>query len=107
MTAQTAVLAVRRRRRSPRLGRIALHGSIAVIIFIWLLPTLGMLVNSFRPASDVAATGWWTALSPTAKFTTDNYAHVFSQNNLGTAFINSLFITIPATIIPIFVAAFA
>jgi alpha-glucoside transport system permease protein len=107
MTARTEVLATRRARRTPRLGRIALHGSIAVIIFIWLLPTLGMLVNSFRPASDVAATGWWTALSPTAQFTFENYSHVFSQNNIGTAFINSLFITIPSTIIPVAIACFA
>jgi alpha-glucoside transport system permease protein len=94
-------------RRPARLGRIALHASIVLIIFIWLLPTLGMFVNSFRPASDVAATGWWTALSPAGRFTTENYAHVFSQNNLGTAFINSLLITIPSTIIPVAIAAFA
>jgi len=105
MTAAT--LAIRGRSRRPRLGRIVLHASIVVIIFIWLLPTLGMLVNSFRPASDVAATGWWTALSPTAQFTTDNYAHVFSQNGLSTAFINSLFITIPSTVIPVTIACFA
>jgi alpha-glucoside transport system permease protein len=105
MTARTLALPGRSRR--PRLGRLALHASIVVIIFIWLLPTLGMLVNSFRPASDVAATGWWTALSPTAQFTTENYSHVFAQNNLGQAFINSLFITIPSTIIPVTIACFA
>ena len=94
-------------RRRPRLGRLALHGSIVVIIFIWLLPTLGMLVNSLRPASDVASSGWWTALSPTAQFTTDNYVHVFNQSGIGQAFINSLFITIPSTIIPVTIACFA
>ncbi len=76
-------------------------------MFIWLLPTIGMLVNSFRPAADVSRTGWWTALSPTAQFTVENYAHVLAQNGLGQAFVNSLFITIPATIIPIAVASFA
>lgn len=95
------------RRRRPRLGRVALHAMIAVIIFLWLLPTLGMLVNSFRPAADVSRTGWWTALSPTAQFTTENYQHVLTRNGIGEAFINSLFITIPSTIIPIAVAAFA
>ncbi|MGP1673634.1 MAG: carbohydrate ABC transporter permease [Candidatus Limnocylindrales bacterium] len=76
-------------------------------MIVWLLPTLGMLVNSFRPAADVSRTGWWTALSPTAQFTMENYQHVLAQNGLGQAFINSLFITIPATIIPIAVASFA
>jgi alpha-glucoside transport system permease protein len=95
------------RRRGPKLSKILLHGSILILLFIWLLPTLGMLVNSFRPAADVSRTGWWNALSPAAQFTTDNYAHVLAQNGLGQAFVNSLFITIPATIIPVAVASFA
>lgn len=95
------------RRRGLRLGRLALHGTIAAIVFIWLLPTLGMLVNSFRPADDVSRTGWWTAFSPVARFTTENYVHVINRAGIGDAFVNSLFITIPSTIIPIAVAAFA
>lgn len=90
-----------------RWGRIALHTVLLLLMIIWLLPTLGMLVNSFRPAVDVSRTGWWTALTPTAQFTMENYQHVLAQNGLGQAFINSLFITIPATIIPIAVASFA
>jgi alpha-glucoside transport system permease protein len=93
--------------RRIRWGRLALHVSLAIIMIVWLLPTIGMLVNSFRPAADVSRTGWWTALSPTAQFTTENYAHVLAQAGLGQAFINSLFITIPATVIPIAVASFA
>jgi alpha-glucoside transport system permease protein len=111
MTAGQAVgtrVGVQRTQRSRfKPGRIALHIAIGILIFVWLLPTLGMLVNSFRPAADVSRTGWWTALSPTAQLTTENYAHVLAQNGLGQAFINSLFITIPATIIPIAVASFA
>ena len=74
---------------------------------IWLVPTIGLLVNSFRPASDVAATGWWTSILPPWDFTFANYEHVLAQNNLGDAFVNSLFITIPSTVIPVMVAAFA
>ena len=44
-----------RRRPTLSAGSRASTPSIVVIIVIWLLPTLGMLVNSFRPASDVAA----------------------------------------------------
>lgn len=108
LPAQLAVAGRRAARgRGIRWGRLALHVSLLVLMFVWLLPTIGMLVNSFRPAADVSRTGWWTALSPTAQFTTENYAHVLAQNGLDKAFINSLFITIPATIIPIAVAAFA
>jgi alpha-glucoside transport system permease protein len=90
-----------------RLDRIGLHASIVIILILWLLPTLGMLVNSFRPPADVASSGWWTAIAPTASFTVDNYVHVFNQNGLGSAFINSLFITVPSTIIPVAIALFA
>lgn len=109
MTARAAAtsITVRAGRRFGSLRRLALHLSIVLILVIWLLPTLGMLVNSFRPAADVSRTGWWTVFSPLASFTLDNYVHVFNQSGLGNAFLNSLFITIPATIIPVTIAAFA
>jgi alpha-glucoside transport system permease protein len=109
MTVRSAAasMATASERRLPSLRRLALHLSIVLILIIWLLPTLGMLVNSFRPAADVSRTGWWTVFSPLASFTTENYVHVFSQAGLGQAFLNSLLITIPATVIPVTIAAFA
>lgn len=95
------------RRDGPRWSRLALHATLAVLMILWLLPTIGMLVNSFRPAAEVSRTGWWTALVPPYTFTMENYTHVLAQAGLGQSFVNSLFITIPATIIPIAVAAFA
>ncbi len=41
------------------------------------------------------------------KFTTDNYARVVGAEGLGRAFLNTMTVTIPATIIPILIAAFA
>jgi len=90
-----------------RLGRVALHLSILAIVAVWLLPTLGMLVNSLRPAADVSRTGWWTALGPTGRFTIENYVHVLDQRGLDRAFLNSLLISIPSTIIPIAIGSFA
>ena len=86
---------------------IGLHTALLVLMLIWAIPTLGLFINSFRPATDAFGTGWWTALFPPYNFTFENYAHVLGQSNLGTNFLNSLFISIPATVIPIFVAAFA
>jgi alpha-glucoside transport system permease protein len=108
MTAATQVATVTRveRRRFPRPGRMALHTVIAVILFIWLLPTVGMLVNSLRPAAQVSSTGWWTILTnPTV--TAENYQHVLSQNGIASAFVNSLLITFPSVVISVAVAAFA
>jgi len=86
---------------------IGVHTALIVLMIVWAVPTLGLFINSFRPATDAFGTGWWKALFPPYHFTIDNYAHVLSQGNIGTNFINSLFISIPATVIPIFVAAFA
>jgi alpha-glucoside transport system permease protein len=88
-------------------GRIGLHTVVILLMVIWAIPTVGLLVNSFRPGVEQTATGWWTAILPPYQFTFENYAHVLAQQDIGTNFLNSLFISIPSTVIPIFVAAFA
>jgi alpha-glucoside transport system permease protein len=90
-----------------RLSGVALHVAIIGLTIAWIVPTLGLFVSSFRHLSGISNTGWWTALSPPFTFTLENYAKVLSQNNLGTSFLNSVMITIPATIIPAAFAAFA
>ena len=104
---RTAATVGTRRRRTRPGRRFVLNAVVLLIMFLWLIPTFGMLFNSFRSPEDVASTGWWTSLVPPWHFNLDNYAHVLSTNGMGTAFVNSLFITIPSTIIPIAVAAFA
>ena len=47
-----------------------------------------------------------TTLSPPA-FTVDNYNRVLTAGGLGRAFMNTMTVTIPATVIPILIAAFA
>lgn len=89
------------------LRRGPLHLAILVICLLWTVPTLGTLVSSFRPPTLVANTGWWTAFSTPFQFTLENYERVLTANNMGQSFVNSLFVTIPATVLPIAVAAFA
>ena len=81
-------------------------GLMAVAVF-WLVPTLGLLITSFRPRSDIQTTGWWTVFTGNLQFTTQNYADVIGAQNMLNAFINSLSITIPATIIPLILASLA
>ena len=90
-----------------RFGSLPTNLAVIVLTLIWIVPTLGLLVSSFRPFSDIATTGWWTALSPPFHFTLQNYKDVLDTSNLGTSFLNSLTIAIPATVIPITIAAFA
>jgi alpha-glucoside transport system permease protein len=92
---------------SRRLGPLPAHVAVIAIVLIWILPTVATIVNSFRPPGLVGTTGWWTAFVPPYAFTIENYQRVLTTNNMAPSFLNSLTITIPATIIPIAVAAFA
>jgi len=99
-----AVTAVEGTTRIPKpLRRIGVHVVVIGLMAIWLLPTIGLFVNSFRTEDAVASSGWWVPSS----YSLENYQYILAQSSIGDAFINSLFITIPATIIPIIVAAFA
>ena len=80
---------------------------VVLIALAWSVPTFGLFVSSFRPAAAIASTGWWTGLLPPWHFTFENYAAVLQQQGVGQAFINSLIIAIPGTILPTLVAAFA
>jgi alpha-glucoside transport system permease protein len=90
-----------------RLGRLPLHLVVVGLVALWLIPTIGLLVNSFRPAEAVTSSGWWTAIFEPSQWTVDNYVTVLNENNIGQAFVNSIIISVPATIIPVMVAAFA
>jgi alpha-glucoside transport system permease protein len=89
------------------LRRAPLHLVILFITLIWFIPSLGLLVSSFRPAREIASTGWWTVVDPPVNLTTELYEEALTSRNMADSFFNSLFISIPATIIPIMVAAFA
>jgi alpha-glucoside transport system permease protein len=94
--------------RAPaRPRRLLLHLAVVTLMVIWAVPTVGLLVSSFRPQEELSSSGWWTAFAPPYHFTIQNYSDVINSSGIGQAFINSLFIAIPATVIPIFVAAFA
>ncbi len=82
---------------------------LLVIVIAWLVPTLGVLISSFRPAGLVNATGWWTVFADLGsnEWTLENYSDVLTSEGFGNAFLNSLAVTIPSTVIPITIAAFA
>jgi len=98
------------RRITNLFSRALLHVVIIFIAFAWLMPTLGLLVSSIRNRNDVLYSGWWTVfrhLLDFNQYTLENYTEVITASGMGRAFLNSLIITIPSTIIVIIIAAFA
>jgi len=176
--------------RTKRRALLLVNGILLIIVLLWTVPTLGLLVSSFRERNDIQTSGWWTIFPhqewvstgetrplpegqtrdlpitidgvsasydewregvdmgnntqiiwtgnlragnltvlqqewrANLNFTTDNYNQVLSGreyvlnnpdgttttvqgDNLVGAFLNSVTVTIPATIIPILLAAFA
>ena len=89
------------------LGRLPLHGAIIGLAILWMVPTFALLVSSFREPTAIAVSGWWEAIRSPLDFTLSNYDEVLSRRNMGQAFVNSLIITVPSTVLVIFVAAFA
>ena len=91
------------------LQSLPLRVSVVVICVLWTLPTAGLFISSFRNPQLITQTGWWTAfIHPFEQgWTLQNYQQVISANGMGEAFLNSLIVTIPATVIPITIAAFA
>ena len=171
-----------------RWGGFWVNGGLIIICLLWTIPTLGLLISSFRDRVDINRTGWWTVLphqdwvaseqikpapdvdrnqpmtlagvtatfeefrngvekdgrryiwignrrvgylevqeqkiTANTNFTLENYKQVLASDdytatlsdgstvtergdNMGRTFLNSLAVAIPATIIPIFLAAMA
>ncbi|MDT5036587.1 MAG: alpha-glucoside transport system permease protein [Micromonosporaceae bacterium] len=104
---ERAATAVRRSFSSPIASLL-----IIVLTVLWTLPTVGLLVTSFRPAGQVAATGWWTVFTHPS-LTLSNYHTVLFvggygvNNGLLPYLVNSLAITIPGTLFPLIIASMA
>jgi alpha-glucoside transport system permease protein len=105
-TAPSRAVGVGERRRASWFVRI----TVLVIVVLWIIPTLGVLITSFRPEDLTNSTGWWTALAHpfrVGEWTFENYRTALSQEGFGNSFLNSLAVAIPSTVIPITIAAFA
>jgi alpha-glucoside transport system permease protein len=94
-------------RISANVGTAGLNVAVIALTLAWIVPTLALLINSFRSGGAFNTSGWWTALAPPFNFTLDSYRAVLGASDLAPSFFNSFMITIPATLIPTAIAAFA
>ena len=114
MSALSPALSDRREPLGARLAglvsRAPLHAALLFIGAVWLVPTVGLFVTSFRARDDIHSSGWWNAFID-HRLTLETYVHVLTSrgttDSLAQNFINSLIITIPSTILPVLLAALA
>ena len=82
-----------------------------IMVIIWTTPTLGLFINSFRERDLQRTSAFWTVFRGNFDgMTLENYREIFGTEADGgfwDGIINSFAIAIPATIIPIAIAAFA
>ena len=88
--------------------RIPLHLIVLAFTAVWMIPTLGLLVTSFRSPENISGSGWWTVFADlfnVDQYTFENYMQVIYKQGLGRSFFNSLAISVPSTIISTFIGA--
>jgi alpha-glucoside transport system permease protein len=115
LTVLVLTIAASRRVRggAPRVGQgrasLVVKLVMAVLCVLWLIPTIGIIVTSFRTADAANTSGWWTVItSPLdfSQYTLAGYRQAWS-GGMANSFLNSLAVTLPAVVIPILVAGFA
>ncbi len=100
---ETVTAAARR-----RLSRPWATASAIILAVIWTVPTFGLLVTSFRGQDAINSSGWWTGLF--GPFTIDNYKTILDTSNsqsIAPFILNSLVITVPSVLLPLFLATLA
>lgn len=80
--------------------------TLFVLVLVWSLPTVGLLITSLRRRSDAEVSPWWDAiLDPFGTvWSTEAYQTALESGMLD-AVVNTFAVTIPATILPLMVAA--
>ena len=92
-----------------KLSKYKVGSTIALTLLtaIWSIPTVGLLITSFR-SRDVADTSpWWDAIfSPVNQaWSLDAYSNALSSGGMFNAMVNTLVVTIPSVVLPLLVAA--
>lgn len=100
----TPIAAVQRSPRPLRFGRLLMHLVIGLLMVVWFTPVLGLFVSSVRTQSDVASSGWWTAIT-SPLFTGYNYQQAMAVMGVGSSTATSLAISVPVTVLTTILSA--
>jgi len=94
-------------RLAARAGSGVLQIVLIIVALLWLLPTFGLLVESLRNPAQYSGGGWWQALIHPAQLTVSNYQTLLQTPVMRSGFINTVLITVPATILVILIGSAA
>jgi alpha-glucoside transport system permease protein len=89
------------------LSRGPLNVILALIALLWLVPSFGLLITSFRTNADYASSGWWTVFAKPGQLTLSTYRELLKNPDILRAFKNTWLITLPTTILVVLIAAMA
>ncbi len=88
-------------------SRAPLHVFLVALALFWMTPTVGLLITSFRSESDVAQSGWWTVFTEPRQLSLGSYIGLLDERGLVDALLNTVYITLPASLLVVLVAALA
>lgn len=79
---------------------------LILLVGIWSTPTVGLLLTSIRSQDSASNSGWWTAIADplNTEWTLQPYINAIEGGMLD-ALLNTLIVTIPATVLPLIIAA--
>ncbi|HZA85217.1 MAG TPA: carbohydrate ABC transporter permease [Actinomycetes bacterium] len=98
-TAGATAAGTRRRRLSP--ARVLLHVFLAATALAWLFPVAWAVFNSFRDYDYTSEHGYVSL----GGFTFQNYLNAWEQGEFTRHFLNSVYITVPAVLLTLFLAS--
>jgi alpha-glucoside transport system permease protein len=76
------------------------------LVGIWSIPTVGLLITSFRLRSEAEVSPWWDAFfNPLGTYWTAQAFERSLERGMLDSLINTIAVTVPATILPLMIAA--
>jgi alpha-glucoside transport system permease protein len=89
------------------LGKGVVNVVLVIVAVFWLVPTIGLFLSSLRSSTDNSQSGWWTVFTRPAQLTIDNYANLLGNAQFMGSFLNTIAITVPATLLVVVIGSLA
>ncbi len=80
---------------------------LTLMALFWLVPTLGLFINSIRPVEEYGTSGWWTFFTKPTEITLESYRGFFDNSTLVQSVWNTFLIAVPTTLLVVLIASMA